>query len=111
VRKSGNAIERAMKNRGTWIVLGVMALASMCVNWAAAAESVTPWEGASDVERKERFIPVELWTIKQIDFNLGNDSHCLEFYWTVSDESESKFHDRHTYSYCPGKSMVHEIQH
>ena len=59
---SANAMERAMKNRRTWIVLGVMAVASMCVNRAGASANVNPWDGATDVERKVRFIPLELWT-------------------------------------------------
>ena len=63
------------------------------------------YEGSRDSER------VESITIKQIDFTLGNDKHCLEFYWTVTDKSEKKLYDHHTYTYCPGKSMVHEIQH
>jgi len=63
------------------------------------------YEGARDSSR------VESITIKQIDFALGNDAHCLEFYWTVTDGSEKKLYDHHTYAYCPGKSMVHEIQH
>jgi hypothetical protein len=63
------------------------------------------YEGSRDSER------VESITIKQIDFTMGNDKHCLEFYWTVTDKSEKKLYDHHTYTYCPGKSMVHEIQH
>ena len=63
------------------------------------------YEGSRDSER------VESITIKQIDFTLGNDPHCLEFYWSVTDKSEKKRYDHHTYTYCPGKSMVHEIQH
>jgi hypothetical protein len=63
------------------------------------------YEGSRDSER------VESITIKQIDFSMGNDKHCLEFYWTVTDKSEKKLYDHHTYAYCPGKSMVHEIQH
>jgi hypothetical protein len=54
---------------------------------------------------------VESIKIKQIDFVMGSDKHCLEFYWTVTDRTEKKLYDHHTYVYCPGKSMVHEIQH
>ena len=50
-------------------------------------------------------------TIKQIDFILDNEPLCLEFSWSVTDRSEKKRYDHHTYTYCPGKSMVHEIQH
>jgi hypothetical protein len=63
------------------------------------------YEGSRDSVR------VESITIKQIDFTMGNDQHCLEFYWTVTDKDEKKLYDHHTYTYCPGKSMVHEIQH
>jgi len=63
------------------------------------------YEGSRDSER------VESITIKQIDFTMGSDTHCLEFYWTVTDKSETKLYDHHTYTYCPGKSMVREIQH
>jgi hypothetical protein len=63
------------------------------------------YEGSRDSVR------VESITIKQIDFTMGNDKHCLEFYWTVTDKDEKKLYDHHTYTYCPGKSMVHEIQH
>lgn len=50
-------------------------------------------------------------TIKQIDFTFQGDEHCLEFYWTATDRLEKKFYDRQTYIYCPGKSMVSQIQH
>ena len=63
------------------------------------------YEGSRDSAR------VESITIKQIDFAIGSGTHCLEFYWTVTDRSEKKLYDHHTYTYCPGKSMVHEIQH
>lgn len=63
------------------------------------------YEGSRDSVR------VESITIKQIDFTMGSDKHCLEFYWTVTDRDEKKLYDHHTYIYCPGKSMVHEIQH
>jgi hypothetical protein len=63
------------------------------------------YEGSRDSVR------VESITIKQIDFAMGRDKRCLELYWTVTDKDEKKLYDHHTYSYCPGKSMVHEIQH
>lgn len=63
------------------------------------------YEGSKNSER------VESITIKQIDFTMGTDPHCLEFYWTVTDKSEKSLYDHHTYTYCPGKSMVHEIHH
>lgn len=50
-------------------------------------------------------------TIKQIDFQFQQSSHCLEFYWTATDKAEKRFYDRHTYTFCPEKSMVSEIQH
>jgi len=54
---------------------------------------------------------VEAITIKQIDFVFQGNPHCLQFYWTVSELGKSKMLDRHTYIYCPGKSMVSQIQH
>lgn len=48
-------------------------------------------------------------TIKQIDFIFQGVPHCLEIYWTASDKKTT--YDRHTYVYCPGKSMVSQIQH
>lgn len=63
------------------------------------------YEGSRDSAR------VEAITIKQIDFTMGNDRHCLEFYWVVTDRGEKKTYDQHTYTYCPGKSMVHEVHH
>jgi hypothetical protein len=63
------------------------------------------YEGSRDSAR------VESITIKQIDFAMGSNKHCLEFYWTVTDRTEKKLYDHHTYIYCLGKSMVHEIQH
>jgi len=63
------------------------------------------YEGSRDSVR------VESITIKQIDFAMGNDKHCLEFYWAVTDKDEKKIYDHHSYTYCPGKSMVVEIQH
>jgi hypothetical protein len=50
-------------------------------------------------------------TIKQIDFVFQGDAHCLECYWTATDPHGKKTYDRHTYIYCPGKSMVSQIQH
>jgi hypothetical protein len=50
-------------------------------------------------------------TIKQIDFSFQGSSHCLEFYWTATDRDGKKTYDRQTYIYCPGKSMVSQIQH
>jgi hypothetical protein len=35
----------------------------------------------------------------------------LEFYWTATDRDEKRFYDRQTYIYCPGQSMVNQIQH
>jgi len=54
---------------------------------------------------------VEFITIKQIDFTSLGNAHCLEFYWALTDTDERKTYDHHTYVYCPGKSMVSEIQH
>ena len=51
----------------------------------------------------------ETITIKQIDFAFQNTAHCLEIYWTATDIKTT--YDRHTYVYCPGKSMVSQIQH
>jgi len=48
-------------------------------------------------------------TIKQIDFTFQGLRHCLEIYWTASDIKRT--YDRHTYVYCPAKSMVSQIQH
>jgi hypothetical protein len=53
----------------------------------------------------------EAITIKQIDFTYQGTSHCLEIYWIATDRSGRKTYDRHTYIYCPGKSMVSQIQH
>ena len=53
----------------------------------------------------------ETITIKQVDFVFQDNPHCLEFYWTVKEVGRPKFLDRHTYIYCPGKSMVSQIQH
>lgn len=63
------------------------------------------YEGSRDPVR------VESITIKQIDFAMGNDKHCLEFYWAVTDKDEKIIYDHHSYTYCPGKSMVVEFQH
>lgn len=38
-------------------------------------------------------------------------SDCLEIYWIAADRSGRKTYDRHTYFYCPGKSMVSQVQH
>lgn len=53
----------------------------------------------------------ESTTITQIDFDFGGSRHCLEFYWTATDKDGNRFYDRQTYIYCPGKSMVSQIQH
>ena len=53
----------------------------------------------------------EALTIKQIDFTYQGTPHCLEIYWMATDRSGRKTYDRHTYIYCPGKSMVSQIQH
>jgi hypothetical protein len=54
---------------------------------------------------------VEFITIKQIDFTSLGNAHCQEFHWALTDTDERKTYDHHTYIYCPGKSMVSEIQH
>jgi len=53
---------------------------------------------------------VETITISQIDFTYLEIPHCLKFEWTLTDGEGAKRYDRHTYIYCPGKSLVHEIQ-
>ena len=54
---------------------------------------------------------MEAITIKQINFTYQGASYCLEIYWTATDRSGRKTYDRHTYIYCPRKSMVNQIQH
>ena len=51
----------------------------------------------------------ETITIKQNDFAFQGTPHCLEFYWAATDRKTT--FDRHTYIYCPGKSMVNQVQH
>ena len=62
------------------------------------------WD-ATETERAETI------TIKQVAFVYQGTPHCLEIYWTATDRSGRKTYDRHTYIYCPGKSMVSQIQH
>jgi hypothetical protein len=50
-------------------------------------------------------------TIKRLDFTFQGVPHCLEFYWAATVREGKKIEDHHTYIYCPGKSMVSEIQH
>jgi hypothetical protein len=54
---------------------------------------------------------VESITIQKIDFVFQASPHCLEFYWTATSRSGGTIYDRQTYIYCPGKSMVSQIQH
>ncbi len=54
---------------------------------------------------------VETITIQRIDFSYQGTLHCLEIYWTATDRSGKKTYDRHTYVYCPGQSMVSQVQH
>jgi hypothetical protein len=63
------------------------------------------YDGAKESDRAESI------TIKQINFIFRESSHCLEFYWMATDRDEKQTYDRHTYIYCPGKSMVSQIQH
>ena len=63
------------------------------------------YEGAKESDRAESI------AIKRIDFAFQGSSHCLEFYWTATDRDERRVYDRQTYIYCPGKSMVSQIQH
>jgi hypothetical protein len=63
------------------------------------------YEGSRVADRAESI------TIKQINFQFQQSSHCLEFYWTATDRDEKRFYDRQTYIYCPGQSMVSQIQH
>jgi len=65
----------------------------------------THYEGSRVADRAETI------TIKQIDFQFQQSVHCLEFYWTATDRDEKRFYDRQTYIYCPGQSMVSQIQH
>jgi hypothetical protein len=53
----------------------------------------------------------EAITIKQINFTYQGTPHCLEIYWIATDRSGRKPYDRHTYIYCPGQSMVSQLQH
>lgn len=63
------------------------------------------YDGAKESDRAESI------TIKRIDFAFQESTHCLEFYWTATDRHEKRIYDRQTYIYCPGKSMVSQIQH
>jgi hypothetical protein len=54
---------------------------------------------------------LESITIQKIDFVFQASLHCLEFYWTATSRSGGTIYDRQTYVYCPGKSMVSQIQH
>jgi hypothetical protein len=63
------------------------------------------YEGSRVADRAETI------TIKQIDFQFEQSVHCLEFYWAATDRDEKRFYDRQTYIYCPGQSMVSQIQH
>ena len=62
------------------------------------------WD-TSETERKETI------SIKQINFTYQSTPHCLEIFWAATDRSGKKTYDRHTYIYCPGQSMVSQIQH
>lgn len=53
----------------------------------------------------------EAITIKQINFTYQGTPYRLEIYWIATDRSGRKTYDRHTYIYCPEKSMVSQIQH
>ena len=61
--------------------------------------------GTTETERTETI------TIKQMNFTYQGTPYCLEIYWTATDRSGRKTYDRQTYVYCPGKSMVSQIQH
>jgi hypothetical protein len=61
-----------------------------------------------DTSETER---VETITVQLIDFSYQGTPHCLEIYWTAADRTGRKTYDRHTYIYCPGKSMASQIQH
>jgi hypothetical protein len=54
---------------------------------------------------------VESITIQKIDFVSNSTPYCLEFYWIASSRSGGTIYDRQTYIYCPGKSMVSQVQH
>lgn len=62
------------------------------------------YDGARAADRAETI------TIKQIDFQIQQRPHCLEFYWTATDRDEKRYYDRQTYVYCPGQSMVSQVQ-
>jgi hypothetical protein len=61
--------------------------------------------GSREAERVESIV------IQQIDFVFQGNAHCLEFYWMATSRSGGTVYDRQTYAYCPGKSMVSQIQH
>ena len=63
------------------------------------------YEGSRVADRAESI------TIKQINAQFQQSFHCLEFYWTATDRDEKRFYDRQTYIYCPGQSMVSQVQH
>jgi hypothetical protein len=65
------------------------------------------WDSTKEGQRKEEI------TIKKINFTFNDVPHCLEFYWTATDRIRGRtvIYDHQTYVYCPGKSMVSQIQH
>lgn len=63
------------------------------------------YEGSKVADRAESI------TTKQINFQFQQSSHCLQFYWTATDRDEKRMYDHQTYVYCPGQSMVSQIQH
>ncbi|MBM4261790.1 MAG: hypothetical protein FJ145_10195 [Deltaproteobacteria bacterium] len=65
------------------------------------------WDSSKETGRTETL------TIQKIDFVYQNDPQCLEFGWSVSEQIRSKTvtHERQTYTYCPGKSMINQIRH
>ena len=64
------------------------------------------WDTSREGQRTETI------TLKKNDFIFRDTPHCLEFYWNVTERirNQTLTHDRQTYIYCPGKSMVSQIQ-
>ena len=61
------------------------------------------YEGGKIGSRTERI------TITRLDFLYQGSAHCLEFDWEYRDGA--KLLDYQTYTYCPDKGMVGQVQH
>jgi hypothetical protein len=78
--------------------------------WGAWKEGETRQFAEKRYERSRIETRTEAITITNLDFMYLGAPHCLEFEWLYRDGG-GKTVDHQTYTYCPNRGMVRQVQH